>query len=92
MKILKDLDELSLMELPLQIIDGVAQISEDDLEVYLIRNNYNIYDINKTLTYDEVVNEDYTPDYTCLTSFMLGFGFETSASYDEDGEIVFCKK
>lgn len=76
-KSLKSLNELSLLQLPLERMvenNHVLGIKEEILEKYLIENNFNVYS-SETLTYKDVVKKDLTTETVLITDVMHDLGF-----------------
>lgn len=84
LKKLISLDELRVEDLPLEASkDGILFITEDNLERFLIVNRYNIYNPNEELTYQEVIDNDWSWDSTMINDAMFGLGFE---AFDDENE------
>lgn len=91
-KKLKNPYELNLLELPLKEIElnnkYVYYISEDDLETYMIRNYFNIYNLNDESIkyYEDVINKNLVLDYGILYEVAEYVGL-TLVSTDEEDDI-----
>lgn len=86
MKPLKELHLLNVLELPLNRYKDsnyVLGVKEDDLEKYLISNNYNVYNKEKTLTQKEVIDNDLTRDSAFIVDIMDNLNFSTKLLEDE---------
>ena len=71
----KNLVDLELLELPLTRCDKHrVGIKENDLEKYLIDNNYNIYN-KELITYNDVAENDLIVDSTLICDIMNDLGF-----------------
>lgn len=83
---LKDLDQLTVIELPLSksSIDGTfgMGIREKDLENYLFDNEYNVYTKGVIKT-TEVFLGDLTMDSLLISDVMYGLGFKIEKLEDE---------
>lgn len=80
---LKYLVDLELLELPLtRCNDCTIGIKENDLERYLIDNNYNIYN-KELITHNDVLENDLAVDSTLICDIMDDLGFSVKV-LDED--------
>lgn len=79
---LKSLNQLDILELEFKRYNSLLGVKENDLEEYLIKNDYNVYSSNP-ITKREVVEEDFTTDSDLLINFMLDLGFESKEMEDE---------
>lgn len=83
---------LGLNELPLKEIkinnEDVCCISEDDFEKYMIKNCFNIYDINnKSLNcYGDILNNDLVTDYGLLYDVAYNLGLTLVSIDNEMGD------
>lgn len=91
---LKNPFELELKELPLKEItlnnEDVYYISEDDIESYMIRNCFNIYNLNDESLkyYGDIINRNLVTDYGILYEVAYNIGL-TLISTDEEREFQY---
>lgn len=74
---LKSLDELTVEVLPLKNEKGKLVITEGELEVYLIKNHYNVYTVDNDLTREMVDTNGLEQDSTLIFDAMSDLGFES---------------
>lgn len=82
---LKSLDELTVLELPLnRNINNSCTIGikEDDLEEYLLNHNYNVY-TSQPISKKYAHENNFTLDSTLLSDVMDSLGFSIEVLEDE---------
>ena len=81
-----DLNDLPLKEIRLNNQDAYY-ISEDDLEIYMIKNCFNIYNLNDESLkyYGDIINKNLVLDYGILYEVAYDIGL-TLVSTDEEDE------
>ena len=83
-----DLNDLPLKEIRLNNQDAYY-ISEDDLEIYMIKNCFNIYNLNDESLeyYGDIINKNLVLDYCLLYEIAAHIGLTlVSPDEEDDGE------
>lgn len=83
-----DLNDLPLKEIRLNNQDAYY-ISEDDLEIYMIKNCFNIYNLNDESLeyYGDIINKNLVLDYCLLYEIAAHIGLTlVSTDEEDDGE------
>lgn len=88
-KLLKSLNELTVKELPLETNQDGHFITESELESYLIKQEYNIYQADKTLSKEDVIEKQLVLDSVLISDAMYDLGFESKRNKLD--EIIFVK-
>lgn len=87
---LKNPFEVDLNDLPLKKIrlnnQDVYYISEDDLEIYMIKNCFNIYNLNDESLeyYGDIINKNLVLDYCLLYEIAAHIGLTLVSTDEED--------
>ena len=82
-----DLNDLPLKEIRLNNQDAYY-ISEDDLEIYMIKNCFNIYNLNDESLeyYGDIINKNLVLDYCLLYEIAAHIGLTLVSTDEEDDD------